>query len=142
MNKIFIASDHGGYSLKKQIINHFKEMEFIDLGPIDESSVDYSDYSQKLCRDILANPQSKGILICGSGQGMAMQSNRFKGIRAALCWSVETAKLSRDHNDANVLCLGARLLTEDLVYDITKTWLATEFSGGRHLARIKKLDSI
>ena len=140
MNKVFIASDHGGFSLKKEIMNHFKNFEFVDLGPTSEASVDYPDYAQKLCKAVLESKDARGILICGTGQGMAMQSNRFKGIRAALCWNTESAQLSRDHNDSNVLCLGARLLPSPLPLQITEVWLNTAFSGGRHLERIKKLD--
>src|SRR4051812_32993090 len=106
--KILIASDHAGFKLKSYIISQLEilsdRFQFIDLGPSDEQSVDYPDYATKLCRALLEGKADLGILICGSGQGMAMRANRFKGIRAALCWDLPSAQLSRQHNNANVLC--------------------------------------
>jgi ribose 5-phosphate isomerase B len=143
MEKIFIASDHGGFELKSILLEHkFPSFQLEDLGPASTESVDYPDFAKKLCEKVLATHGSRGILICGTGQGMAMQANRFKGIRAALCWSTEIAKLSRDHNNANVLCLGGRVLSVDQALHITSTWLSTPFSGGRHHNRINKLDQI
>ena len=145
MKNIFIASDHAGFSLKTFLLNRFKnetgKFEFLDLGPTNETSVDYPDYAKKLCKEVLGKSDSIGILICGSGLGMCMQANRFKKIRASNCWDRASAKLSRQHNDSNVLCLGARLIPFELATDIVKTFLATEFDGGvRHENRIKKLD--
>ena len=138
--KIFIASDHAGYILKQYLIKEFKELPWQDLGPSNEDSVDYPDYAKKLCNEVIANPEnSTGILICGSGQGMAMTANKLQAIRAALCWSDEVAKLSRAHNDANVLCIGSRLINPNLAKTILATFLETPFEGGRHADRVKKI---
>ena len=142
--KILIASDHGGLSLKnyllKEAVSLGTDVEFIDLGAHDENSVDYPDYAKKLSQELLNKKADKGILVCGSGQGMAIQANRFKGIRAALCWDVPSAKLSREHNNSNVLCLGNRLIPHGLATEIVKVWLQTPFAGGRHEKRTEKLD--
>jgi ribose 5-phosphate isomerase B len=145
--KVLIASDHAGFDLKKYMIQELsavvRDLELIDLGPdTSTKSVDYPDYSRKLCEALTAGKGEYGILICGSGQGMAMQANRFKGIRAALCWDLPSAKFSRLHNDANVLCLGGRLIPFGYAIEIAKLWLETTFEGGRHLARIKKFDEL
>jgi ribose 5-phosphate isomerase B len=141
MKKLLIASDHAGFELKTELIKSFtSNFEFIDLGPSSQESVDYNDYAKKLCEALLSGKGDMGLLICGSGQGMVIQANRFKGIRAALCWSVESARLSRSHNNANVLCLAARLIDSPLNKEIAKTWLSTDFEGGRHLKRTEKFD--
>lgn len=142
--KILIASDHAGYTLKKYIIEHFHELHFEDLGTYDTQSVDYPDYAEKLCELLPAgsleeNPTHMGILICGSGQGMAIKANKHSHIRAALCHSVVTAKLSREHNNANVLCMGERILPYTLATEMVETFLKTKFLEGRHTNRVKKL---
>src|SRR5947209_5880423 len=112
--KIFVAADHAGFERKQKLIEYLRSLKFevIDKGPTNIESVDYPDYADKVCREIPANSDSeiKGLLICGSGQGMAMRANKYPHIRAALCWSVESAILTRQHNDANVLCLPSRLI--------------------------------
>lgn len=143
---ILITSDHGGVELKSKIIKHFSHLQFTDLGPNDSSSVNYSDFAHKLCEQIgvstnsiESNPDTMGILICGSGQGMAMTANKYNHIRAALCWNKESTVLARSHNNAQVLCLGARLTPESLAFDIVTTFLTTHFEGGRHIKRIQKI---
>lgn len=144
MKKILIASDHAGFPLKEQLKRELtvldQSIEFIDLGTTDEKSVDYPDFSKKLAKAFLDGKGEAGILICGSGQGMAMGANRFKSIRAALCWDLPSAQLSRRHNDANILCLGSRLLPFGYAVEIAKVWLQTPFEGGRHQSRLDKLD--
>ena len=110
----------------------------MDLGTHTDQSVDYPDYANLLCDEVLKN-KGLGILICGSGQGMAIRANKFKKIRAALCWSPEIAKLSREHNDANVLCLSGRHIAIETNFNIVETFLNTSFLGGRHLQRVEKL---
>ncbi len=140
-DKIFIASDHAGFFLKSSIIEEFSKIGFklTDLGCSSaERSVDYPDFAQKIAEKI-KNKSDFGILICGSGVGISIAANRFKNIRAALCHNAKIAKLSRQHNDANVVCLGARIITEKAAIAIIKSFLATKFEGGRHEARVKKL---
>jgi ribose 5-phosphate isomerase B len=155
--KILIASDHAGFSFKQELIQHFSEdvafqkslgsLEFVDLGPLSEERCDYPDFADKVAKEVLKNNSTSnenktlGVLICGSGQGMAMRANKYPGVRAALCWSVESAQLSRAHNDANILCLGARLLDKQLAYEIFQTFLHTPFEGDRHAARVKKISN-
>lgn len=153
MRKILLASDHAGTERKKEIINWLQiqiqknvfnqKIELIDLGPTDTQSVDYPDYANKVCTSISSSPDetSLGILICGSGQGMAMRANKFCHIRAALCWNVESATLSREHNNANVLCFGARMLTLEQSQNIVSAFLQTSFAGGRHSLRVAKISS-
>jgi ribose 5-phosphate isomerase B len=144
MANILIASDHAGLDLKEKILREGANLNFDleDLGTYDATAVDYPDYAKKLCTTFLKAPQSfgGGILICGSGQGMAIQANRFKGIRAALCWNEEVALLSRQHNNANILCMGSRLLDHSLALKIAKVFFTTKFEGGRHLRRVEKID--
>ncbi len=136
--KIFLASDHAGFPLKEKIKAFLESQTVFDLGPSDDSRVDYPDFASKLAKKVLSEP-SIGILVCGSGQGMAMRANKFKGIRAALCWNKESTELSRLHNDANILCLGSRLLDHDLALELVNTFLNTKFEGGRHKARVDKI---
>lgn len=139
--KIFIASDHAAFIQKQALIRDLrKEHDLVDLGPESESSVNYPDYAHSLVEKMRENPGSLGILMCGSGIGMSIAANRFKGVRAALCRNIEDAKLSREHNNANVLCLGARISTFDEIQKIVHTFLKTNFEGGRHQIRIDKLD--
>ena len=139
MKKIFIASDHAGYFLKNSIISKFsKKRKIIDLGPNSNKSVDYPDYAKKLSNKVVSNKGSFGILICGSGMGMAITANKRKNVRAALCYSVKNTKLSRLHNNANIITLGERLINKKKAFNLTKIFLSTKFEGGRHLRRIKK----
>ncbi|NBX73465.1 MAG: ribose 5-phosphate isomerase B [Alphaproteobacteria bacterium] len=139
--KILLASDHGGFQLKAHLLAHLTKQGFtcIDLGTDSDTSVDYPDYAQKLARIMQDDADAKGILLCGSGIGISMAANRFAHIRAALCHDVTSAKLSRQHNDANVLCLGGRLVGPTLAVEIVTTFLSTAFEGGRHAARLVKM---
>ncbi len=140
MKKIFIASDHAGYKLKNTIIVRFsKKQKIIDLGPKTKDSVDYPDYAKKLSKKVASNSGSFGILVCGSGMGMAIAANKTKNIRAALCYSNKNTKLSRLHNNANIITLGERLINKNKAINLIKTFLSTKFEGGRHLRRIKKI---
>lgn len=137
--RISIASDHAGFSLKKALLNALKEFNLIDLGCHSSTqSVDYPDFAQKLS-DTITNSSDFGILICGSGIGISIAANRFKHIRAALCHNTTSAELSRLHNNANVLCLGARFIESDDALAIVNTFLTTEFEDGRHGRRVEKL---
>lgn len=139
---ILLASDHAGFAMKSFIIENLRKMgiPYEDLGCNDESSCDYPVYAKKLCGKVLTNEGAKGILICGTGIGMSMTANRFRGIRAALCVNEYHAKMSRAHNDSNVLILGGRVLGTDLALSITQAWLGTPFEGGRHQRRIDLID--
>jgi ribose 5-phosphate isomerase B len=141
--KIYIGSDHAGFSLKQNVIEYLKKSHtVIDLGPKNEDRTDYPDYADKVVAELKKDPTgSMGLLICGSGQGMSMRANKYSFVRAALCWSAESAKLSRQHNDANVLCLGARLLDENTVFQILEAFLSTPFEGGRHAERVQKISN-
>ena len=136
---IYIASDHAGYQLKQEIIENYSE--FIDLGTNSNNSVDYPDYAKKIANKILEDKiNSKGILICGTGIGMSISANRFKGIRAALCHSSEFAELSRKHNNSNILVLPGRYINLNEALNCVKLFLNTQFSLGRHLNRLNKID--
>lgn len=138
--KIVIGSDHGGFELKGVIINLLGELghEVDDCGCHSTDSVDYPQFSEAVCEKIVSGSGDYGILICGTGIGMSLAANRHREIRAALCHDEYTAKMSREHNNANILCLGARVLGQGVVLEIVKTWLKTEFSGGRHQQRIEQ----
>ena len=137
---ILIASDHAGLSLKTFLIKNSPEFNWTDLGPSSEASVDYPDFADLLAKGI-KTPNDFGVLICGSGQGMAIRANKYPHIRAALCWNTEVAQLSREHNNANVLCLGSRLISPDLAQNIFETFIKTDFAGGRHAQRVAKISS-
>ena len=141
LKKIYIASDHAGFTLKEFLKKKLsKKIKFDDQGPhSDEISVNYPDFAHKLCKKVSKNSLNMGILICGSGMGMAMAANRHKKIRAALCYSVKNTKLSRLHNNANVITLGARLINKNTAMKCINTFLKTKFEGGRHLKRVKKI---
>lgn len=141
MSKVFIASDHAGFELKSKIKDYFMNLEWNDLGPEDNSRVDYPDYASKLSLALKEEPSAVGVLICGSGQGMAMRANKYSHIRAALCYDKDIAKLSREHNDANVICLGERNTSSELAIDLVKIFLNTEFAGGRHSDRVVKISA-
>jgi ribose 5-phosphate isomerase B len=135
---IAFGCDHGGYTLKKDIVALLEQYghTVLDMGCFSEESVDYPDFAAAVCATLLDGRAQRGILVCGTGIGMSIAANRHPHIRAALCHEAFTARMSREHNDANVLCLGARVLGIGIVLDIVKTWLITEFAGGRHLRRI------
>ena len=141
MKKIFISSDHAGFKLKEDIKSHLskKKLSFQDLGPYNDDRVDYPDYAHKVARKVKANKSNVGILVCGSGMGMNIAANRHKNIRAAQCFNLKSTKLSRLHNDANIITLGSRLLTKKLAINCVNTFLNTKFEGGRHSKRIKKI---
>ena len=139
--KICIASDHAGYNLKEQIKNHLinKYISIFDLGPFQNKSVDYPDYAKKLAKRIKDKKSDIGILVCGSGTGMAISANKVKGIRAAVCYNQMSTRLSRQHNNANIIALGSRLTKKSLSLKLVEIFLKTKFEGGRHLRRIKKI---
>ena len=140
MKKIFIASDHAGYNLKSSVVSKFSKLQkIIDLGPNSNNSVDYPDYAKKLSKRVASNKGSFGILICGSGIGMAISANKTKNIRAALCYSIKNTKLSRLHNNANIITLGERLINKRKAINLIKVFLRTKFEGGRHLRRVRKI---
>ena len=141
MKKIFISSDHAGFILKEQIKKKFsKKYLFQDLGTNNSKiSVNYPEFAHKLCKKVSNNPKNIGILVCGSGLGMSMAANRHKKIRAAVCYSVKNTKLSRLHNDANIITLGSRLTKRDTAFKCIDVFINTKFEGGRHIKRIKKI---
>ena len=141
MKKIFIASDHAGYSLKEYIKKVFakKKIKIRDVGTNSKESVDYPDYAHKLSKILGKNNNTMGVLICVSGQGMIMTANKHKNIRAALCYDAKSTKLSRLHNDANVITLGSRMISKNNAIKFVNIFLKTEFEGGRHKKRIRKI---
>ena len=140
-NKICIASDHAGYKLKENIKDFLikKNVSIFDLGPMNENSVDYPDYAKKVANRVKANKSDIGILVCGSGTGMAISANKIKGIRAAVCYNVKSTRLSRLHNNANIISLGSRLTKKNTAIKLVSIFLNTKFEGGRHLRRVKKI---
>jgi len=143
--KIYIASDHVGLMLKKILIEHLqgKKYEVLDLGPSTDIRINYTENTKKLCEKLIKEKSSNiGILICGTGVGMSMAANRFKGIRAALCTNEYMAKMTIKHNNANVLCLGSRVIGEELAKSIVDVFLSAQFEGGRHLSRVIQLDQL
>ena len=141
MKKIFISSDHAGFSLKEQIKKKFsKKYKFQDLGTNNSKvSVNYPEYAHKLCTKVSKNSKNIGILICGSGMGMSMAANRHKKIRAAVCYSIKNTKLSRLHNNANIITLGSRLTKKNTAFKCIDLFINTKFEGGRHNKRVKKI---
>ena len=141
MKKIFISSDHAGYKLKELIKLYLnkKKINYKDLGPDIDSKVDYPDYAHKVAKKVKINKNHVGILVCGSGIGMNIAANKHKNIRAAQCFNLKSTKLSRLHNDANVITLGSRLLTKKNALNFVSVFLDTKFEGGRHAKRIKKI---
>jgi len=141
LKKIFLSSDHAGYELKESIklLLGKKKIKYIDLGPFNTDRVDYPDYAHKVAKKVKINNNHVGILVCGSGIGMNITANRHKNIRAAQCFNVKSAKLSRLHNDANIITLGSRLLTKNNALKCISVFLKTKFEGGRHTKRIKKI---
>ena len=141
MKKVYIASDHAGFTLKEQIKKKFaNKINIIDLGTDNSTtSVNYPNYAHQLCKKVSLDNKNIGILVCGSGMGMSMAANRHKKIRAALCYSVKNTKLSRLHNNSNVITLGARLIKKELAFKCINVFLKTLFESGRHLKRVKKI---
>jgi len=139
--KIAVGSDHGGYVLKEQVVNYLRNNghEVDDQGCNSPESVDYPDFAEKVCDEVRQGNCAAGILICGTGIGMSIAANRYRDIRAALCHEAFTARMSREHNNANVLCLGERVLGSEIALDIVRVWVNTEFAGGRHQRRLDKL---
>ena len=139
--KICISSDHAGFNLKEDIKNYLinKNISIFDLGPYEKKSVDYPIYAKKLANRIKAKKSDIGILVCGSGTGMAICANKIKTIRAAVCYNIRSTRLSRQHNNANIIALGARLTKKSLSLKLVEIFLKTKFEGGRHLKRIKKI---
>ena len=142
--KIALASDHGGYKLKETIKEFLKKenIEYIDFGAYSEESVDYPDFALKAAESIVKGETDRGIFICGTGIGISIAANKIPGIRAALCYNIFAAEMSRRHNNANVLALGGRVIGEELAKAIVKKWLETPFDGGRHERRINKISEI
>lgn len=139
--KIAIGADHAGFEGKEKIKKTLDELgvEYEDVGTFSDDSVDYPDFSQKVGEKISNGEAEKGILVCGSGIGVAIAANKISGIRAAQAWNEETARLSRQHNDANVLTIGARVIPETEIPKIVQAWLETDFEGGRHAGRVEKM---
>src|SRR5262249_43846648 len=133
---------HAGFEMKEKLKATLDRLgvAYEDQGPVSADSVDYPDFAQKVARAVRDGRAERGLLVCGSGQGMAMSANRFRGVRAALAWNEESARLSREHNDANVLAIGGRMVDEATASRILETWLQTPFAGGRHSRRVQKID--
>ena len=141
---VAIGCDHGGYELKKEIIAHLTQngVEFKDFGTYDGNSVDYPDIAKLVCKSILDGECENGILVCGTGIGISIAANKHKGIRAAVCSDEFSAKFTRLHNDANVLCLGGRVVGPGLACELVDIFLSTGFEGGRHALRVDKITAI
>ena len=139
---IVVAADHAAVDFKAEIVRLLADRgeDCRDLGTFDDASVDYPDFAHRLVEEIAADRADRGILICGTGIGMSMTANRHAGIRAALCHDAYTAEMARRHNDANVLCLGARVLGDGVAAQIVEVFLTTEFDGGRHQRRVEKIE--
>ena len=141
MKKIFISSDHAGFRLKESIKMYLskKKLSFQDLGPLNDDKVDYPDYAHKVAKKVKMNKNNVGILVCGSGTGMNIAANKHKNIRAAQCFNLKSTKLSRLHNDANIITLGSRVLSKKNALNFVGVFLNTKFEGGRHSKRIRKI---
>jgi ribose 5-phosphate isomerase B len=137
-----IGSDHAGYQLKERLVEELRALGYepLDLGTHSSESTDYPDYAHKVASEVEQRQAERGVLLCGTGLGMSYAANRHRGVRAAVAWSSEIAKLAREHNDANVLILPSRFVSEDQGVEILKTWLDTRFAGGRHSRRVEKID--
>jgi ribose 5-phosphate isomerase B len=138
---VAVASDHAGFFLKQQLSEELKQAgyEVLDLGTDSEKSVDYPDFGRKMAEAIESGKVERGVIVCGTGIGISMAANRSRAVRAAVCHDVTSARLAREHNDANVLALGARLIGSEVAKDCVNVFLATEFAGGRHARRVEKL---
>lgn len=142
--RIALASDHAGYAEKERLKMVLMEIgiEFDDLGPSSDESVDYPDYARQVAEQVAGGYVEQGLLVCGSGAGMAITANKVRGVRAAVAWSVETARLARQHNDANILALGARTTPPAEIPKIVRAWFSTDFEGGRHATRVAKISEV
>ncbi|HEV8618917.1 MAG TPA: ribose 5-phosphate isomerase B [Candidatus Udaeobacter sp.] len=142
--KIAIAADHAGYEEKEQLKPLLNELgiQYEDLGTVSPESVDYPDYARKVAEKVARGEADQGLLVCGSGTGMAIAANKVPGVRAAVAWTEETARLARKHNDANVLSLGSRVTPPDELPKIVRAWFAAKFDGGRHTRRVEKIREI
>ena len=141
---IAVGCDQGGFELKGHIIEHLKDVDidFKDFGVFSEDSVDYPDCAKPVCEAVLSGECENGILICGTGIGISIAANKYKGIRAALCGDVYSAKMAKEHNNAQILCLGGRVVGRELACMIVDVWLSAEFQGGRHAKRIAKIHAL
>ena len=141
LKKIFISSDHAGFKLKEAIKVYLskKNLPFQDLGPNNDERVDYPDFAHKVAKKVITNKNNVGILVCGTGLGMNIAANKHKNIRAAQCYNIKSTKLSRLHNDANIITLGSRLLSKKNALNFIGVFLNTKFEGGRHIKRIRKI---
>jgi ribose 5-phosphate isomerase B len=137
-----VGADHAGFELKQRLVEELERMGYqpLDLGTDSDASTDYPDYAHQVADRVESGDAARGVLLCGSGLGMSYAANRHPGVRAALAWTPEVARLAREHNDANILVLPARFVTEQQGLEILKTWLTTPFEGGRHERRVKKID--
>ncbi|MBQ1252563.1 MAG: ribose 5-phosphate isomerase B [Firmicutes bacterium] len=142
--KLYIGSDHAGYELKEKVKKHLADLghEVVDAGPDSADRVDYPVYGAKVGRMVVADPEAKGIVICGSGIGISIAANKVDGVRCALCNDPLCAKLCRQHNDANILSMGARIVGEAMAYEIVENFLTAEFEGGRHAGRVELIHAI
>jgi len=140
--KIALASDHAGYAEKERLKPLLAELglQVDDLGTVSEDSVDYPDYARKVAEEVSQGRADQGVLVCGSGTGMAITANKTPGVRAAVAWSEETARLAREHNDANVMAIGARTTPEGQIPAIVRAWFGASFDGGRHQERVDKIE--
>lgn len=140
--KIAIGSDHAGLELKAELVGHLREAghEVVDHGAYDDQSVDYPDFAQRVGKAVAANEVDRGLLVCGTGQGMAITANKIPGVRAAVVSDTFSARMAMAHNDARVLCLGQRVVGPGLALDIVDAWLSTSFEGGRHARRVGKIE--
>ena len=140
--KFYIATDHAGFAIKDDVKKILEDLgnEVIDLGPHNANRVDYPDFAHKLSLEVLKDKGSFGVLICGTGIGMSLSANKHKGIRAALCHDAYTAQMAREHNDANVLCFGQRVVGLGVIESICEAWCKSKFADGRHTNRVKKIE--
>jgi ribose 5-phosphate isomerase B len=140
--KIALASDHAGYAEKERLKPLLRELGLVvdDLGTVSEESVDYPDYARRVAEQVAAGQVDQGLLVCGSGTGMAITANKTHGVRAAVAWSEETARLAREHNDANVLAIGARTTPREQIPAIVRAWFGASFAGGHHAERVAKIE--
>lgn len=142
--KVAVGSDHAGFCMKEEVKDLIKELghDVLDLGATGEDSVDYPDFARAVGQAVSAGEAGLGVLICGTGLGMAIAANKIPGIRAVTCSDTFSARMSREHNDANVLCIGARVIGKGLARDVVTQWLSAEFEGGRHGRRVGKISDI
>lgn len=142
--KIALASDHAGFAEKERLKPLLTDLglQFEDLGTVSEASVDYPDYARKVAEEVAGGRVDQGLLVCGSGTGMAITANKVPGVRAAVAWSEETARLARQHNNANVLAIGARTTPPEQIPAIVRAWFSSNFEGGRHAERVAKIETV